>query len=55
MTDTKKARSRTEIDDSGKWTDDELDAMKEHNKELKAAAKRELALRKVEGDDFMVR
>jgi len=38
MTDTKTAAKRTEIDDtSGKFTDEELDAMKERAKELKAA------------------
>ena len=34
-------KSRNEIDDgSGQWTDDELAAMKEHAKELKAAKRR---------------
>jgi len=41
MTDTKTAAKRTEIDDtSGKWTDDEIMAMQEHAKELKAAKRR---------------
>ena len=40
MTDTKKAtKPATSVDRSGdKWTDEELAAMKEHAKELKAAA-----------------
>jgi uncharacterized protein YdhG (YjbR/CyaY superfamily) len=41
MTETKKSANRNAIDDtSGKWTDDEIDAMKEHAKELKAAKRR---------------
>ncbi len=41
MTATKTSASRTEIDDvSGKWTDDEIEAMQEHARELKAAKRR---------------
>jgi uncharacterized protein YdhG (YjbR/CyaY superfamily) len=41
MTDTKQAAKRTKIDaTSGKFTDEELDAMKERAAELKAAKRR---------------
>ena len=41
MTATKTSANRNAIDDtSGKWTDDEIDAMKEHAKELKTAKRR---------------
>jgi uncharacterized protein YdhG (YjbR/CyaY superfamily) len=41
MSPTKTATKQTAIDDpSGKWTDDEISAMQEHAKELKAAKRR---------------
>jgi len=41
MTTTKTSAKRNAIDDaSGKWTDDEIYAMKEHARELKAAKRR---------------
>lgn len=41
MPETKKTATPLAIDDaSGKWTDDEIEAMKEHAKELKTAKRR---------------
>jgi uncharacterized protein YdhG (YjbR/CyaY superfamily) len=41
MPATKKPTNRNALDDtSGQWTDDELEAMKDHAKELKAAKRR---------------
>jgi len=51
MTDTKTAARRTKTDDtSGKFTDEELDAMKDRASELKAAKRRGSRADKADGE-----